>query len=58
MARTGDRRGAYRVVVGRPEGLKALVRPRRRWENDIKMDLEEVGWRSTDWIEQAHYKDR
>jgi hypothetical protein len=39
----GGRRGAYRVLVGRPEGRRPLVSPRRRWEDNIKMDLREVG---------------
>jgi hypothetical protein len=40
----GDRRGAYRVLVGRPEGRRPLGRPRRRWEYNIKMEFQEVGW--------------
>ena len=40
----GKRRGVYRVLVGKPEGKRPLVRPRRRWEDNIKMDLQEVGW--------------
>jgi len=40
----GERRGAHRVVVGRPEGKTALGRPRRRWENTIKIDLQEMEW--------------
>jgi hypothetical protein len=40
----GERRGAYRALVGKPEGRRPLGRPRRRWEDDIKMDLREVGW--------------
>ena len=40
----GERRGAYRVLVGKPEGRKSLERPRRRWVSNIKMDLREVGW--------------
>jgi hypothetical protein len=44
VARMGDRRGAYRILVGRPEGKKTLGRPRRTWEDNIKMDLQEVGW--------------
>jgi hypothetical protein len=39
-----DRRGAYRVLVGKPEGRRPLGRPRRRWENNIKINLREVGW--------------
>jgi hypothetical protein len=44
VASKGDRRGAYRVLVGRPDGKRALVRPRRRWEEKITMDLQEAGW--------------
>jgi hypothetical protein len=40
----GRRRNAYRVLVGKPEGRRPLVKPRRRWEDNIKMDLREVGW--------------
>jgi hypothetical protein len=44
VARMGERRGAYRAVVGRPEGRRPLGRPRRRWEYNIQMDLRGVGW--------------
>jgi hypothetical protein len=44
VARMGDGRGAYRILVGRPEVRRPLGRPRRRWEDNIKMDLQEVGW--------------
>jgi hypothetical protein len=40
----GERRGAYRALVGKPDGCRPLGRPRRRWEDNIKMDLREVGW--------------
>jgi hypothetical protein len=40
----GERRGAYRALVGKPKGRRSLGRPRRRWEDNIKMDLREVGW--------------
>jgi hypothetical protein len=43
VARIGEGRGAYRILVGRPEGRRPLGRPRRRWEDNIKMDLHEVG---------------
>jgi hypothetical protein len=46
----GERRDAYRALVGKPEGRRPLTRPRRRWEDNIKMDLREVGWRGIDWI--------
>jgi hypothetical protein len=44
VARMGERRGAYRALVGKPEGRKPLGRSRHRWEDNIKMDLREVGW--------------
>jgi hypothetical protein len=44
VARIGEKRGAYRILVGRREGRRPLGRPRRRWEDNIKMDLQEVGW--------------
>ena len=50
-------RGVYRVLVGKPEGKRSLGRPRRRWEDDIKMDLQEVG-RGGDWMELAQDRDR
>jgi len=54
----GERRGIYRVVVGKPEGKRSLERPRRRWEDNIKMDLQEVGCGGMDWIELAQNRDR
>jgi len=53
VARVGERRSVYRVLVGKLEGKKTLWRPRRRWEDNIKMDLQEVGFGSMDWIELA-----
>ena len=47
----GERRGVYRVLVGKPEGKRPLGRPRRRWEDNIKMDLQEVGCGGMEWIE-------
>jgi hypothetical protein len=52
----GERRGVYRVLVGKLEGKRPLGRPRRRRGNDLKMDLQEVG--SMDWIELVQDKDR
>jgi len=49
----GERRGMYRVLVGKPEGKSLLGRPRHRWEDNIKMDLQEVGCEGMDWIEPA-----
>jgi hypothetical protein len=53
VARMGEGRGAYSILVGRPEGRRPLGRPRRRWENNIKMDLQEVEWEGMDWIDMA-----
>jgi hypothetical protein len=58
VAGTGERRGAYRALVGKPEGRRPLGRPRRRWEDNIKMDLREVGWGSMDWMNLAEDRDR
>jgi hypothetical protein len=58
VARMGERRGAYRALVGKHEGRRPLGRPRRRWENNIKMDLREVGWGGMDWINLAQDRDR
>ena len=57
MARMGEGRGVHRVLVGKPEGKKPLGRPRRRWEDNIKMDLQEVGG-GGDWMELAQDRDR
>jgi len=51
-------RGVYRVLMGKPEGKRPLGRPRRRWEDNIKMDLQEVGCGGMDWIELAQDRDR
>jgi hypothetical protein len=53
VARMGARRGAYRALVGKPEGTRPLGRLRRRWEDNIKIDLREVGWGGMDWINLA-----
>ncbi len=54
----GERRGIYMVLVGKPKGKRPLRRPRHRWENNIKMDLQEVGCGGMDWIELAQDRDR
>jgi hypothetical protein len=51
-------RNVYRVLVGKPEEKRQLGRPRRRWEDGIRMDLREIGWGSVDWIQLAQDKDR
>jgi hypothetical protein len=53
----GERRGVYRISVGKLERKKPLGRPRRRWEDDM-MDFQEVGCRGMDWIEQVQDRDR
>jgi hypothetical protein len=54
----GEGRGANRVLVGRPEGRRPLERPRRRWEDNIKMDLQDMGRRGMDVIDMAQDRDR
>ena len=58
MARMGEERGVHRVLVGKPEGKRPLGRPRRRWEDSIEMDLQEVGEGCGDWMELAQDRDR
>jgi len=58
VARMGERRGVYRIWVGKPEGKRPLGRPRRKWGDNIKMDLQEVGCGGMDWIELAKDRDR
>jgi len=58
VARMGERGGVYSVLVGDPEGKSPLGRPRRRWEDNIKMDLQESGYRFMDWTELAQDRDR
>jgi hypothetical protein len=58
VARMGEGRKVYRVLVGKPEGQRQLGRPRRRWEDGIKMDLEEIGLRGVEWIHLAEDRDR
>jgi len=58
VARMGEERGMHRVLVGRPEGKRPLGRPRRRWGDNIKMDLREVGGGCEDWMELAQDRDR
>jgi hypothetical protein len=54
----GERRGVYRVLVGKPEGKRPLGRPRRRWEDNNKMDIQEAGSEDMDLIELAQDRDR
>jgi hypothetical protein len=54
----GEVRGAYNILFGRPEGRRQLGRPRRRWEDNIKIDLMEIGFGDVDWIHWAQDRDR
>jgi hypothetical protein len=58
VARVGEGRGVHRVLVGRPEGKRPLGRPRRRWEDNIKTNLQDVGGGCGDWMELAQDRDR
>jgi hypothetical protein len=58
VARVGEERGVYRVFVGKPEGKRPLGRPRRRWVDNIRMDLQEVGCGYVHWIRLAQVRDR
>jgi hypothetical protein len=54
----GERRNAYGISVGKPDGKRPLGRPRRRWLDNIKMDLRDVGWDDRDWIDLSQDRDR
>ena len=58
VARMGEGRGMHRVLVGKPEGKRPMERPRRRWEDNINRDLQEVGGGCGDWVELAQDRDR
>jgi hypothetical protein len=58
VAQVGERRNAYRILMGRPEGRRPLGRPRRRWVDNNKMDLREIGWDGIDWIDLAEDRDQ
>jgi hypothetical protein len=58
VVRQGEERGVHRVLVGKPEGKRPLGKPRCRWENNVKMDLQEVGGDCGDWMELAQNRDR
>ena len=58
MARMEERRGVHKGLVGKPEGKRSLGRPRRRWEDNIMMGLQEVGRGCGDWVELAQDRDR
>jgi hypothetical protein len=54
----GQKRNAYRILVGNPEGKIPLGRPRRRWVDNIKMNLRDIGWDVVDWIHMAQDRDQ
>jgi hypothetical protein len=58
VARIGENRNAYRLLVGKPEGKRPVRRPRRRWVDSIKIDLLEIGWGGVDWIGLAQDRDK
>jgi hypothetical protein len=58
VARMWEKRNAYRILVGKPEGKRPLGRPRRRWVDNIKMDLRGIGWDGVEWIDMAEDRDQ
>jgi hypothetical protein len=58
VARMGEKINAYRLLVGKPEGKRSLGIPRRRWVDNIKMDVLEIGWGGVDWIDLAQDRDK
>jgi hypothetical protein len=58
VARMGEKRNAYRILVGKPDRKRPLGRPRRRWEDNIKIDLREIRWSGVDWIDLAQDRDQ
>jgi hypothetical protein len=58
VTRMREKRNAYRILVGKPEGKSRLRRPRRRWVDDFKIYLRDIGWNGMDWIDLAQDRDR
>jgi hypothetical protein len=58
VARIGEKKNAFRILMGKPEGKRPLIRTRRRWVDNIKMDLREIVWDGMDWIDVALDRDQ
>jgi hypothetical protein len=58
VAYMGEMKNAYQILVGKPEGKRACGRPRRRWDDNIKMDLREIAWEVVDWINPAQDREQ
>jgi hypothetical protein len=58
VARRGEKRNAYRILAGKPEGKISLGRPRRRWVDNIKIELRDIGWDGADWMDIAQDRDQ
>jgi hypothetical protein len=58
VERMVEKRNANRILVGKPEGRRPLRRPRRRWVDNVKMDLREIGWDGVDWVDLAQDRDQ
>jgi hypothetical protein len=54
----GEKRNAYRILVGKPEGRRPLGRPRHRWVDNVRMDFEKMGWGDVDWIDLSQDRNR
>jgi hypothetical protein len=57
-SRHESKKNAYRILVGKPEGKRTLGTPRCRWEDNVKMDLKEIGWDGIDWVDLAQDRDQ
>jgi hypothetical protein len=58
VSRMGEKKNTHKILVGKPEGKRPLGRPRRRWVDNIKMDLREIGWDGVDWMDMVQDRDQ